>query len=159
MHDPQVVISELQRLHGLGVPLNLGSMVGKDHSYLVSAGGRLFGSYALALQAAGLDYRKIRRNESWTKMKVIRRIRALERRGVRLSCASLKSEYGQAIMGAGINLFGSWSEAVEAAGISYQRHCRVFSTKAWLRRLHQEKYQAALSSSRKHALTRRRIKK
>ena len=131
------ILAEIRRLYLLEADLNAAAI----HSSLYSAAKREFGSWPKAIRAAGLKYTDVRKATRakgwWTKPRIIMCIRSLEKRGVRLSSK--------------VEQFGSWSEAVEASGISYRQHCRVWSTKAWLRRMESGEYEAVLASAQTHA--------
>lgn len=160
IYDKDVVAAQLKALHAEGEPLHFGGLRGKPYQNIITAAIRLFGSYAKALEAAGIDYdniRKFRRNW-WTKERVIEEIQALERLGERLSYAAMQEAYPGLVAGAG-RLFGTWGQAVEAAGISYRRHLRIWSTRAWLISVSPREYESMLTTSHQHAKTRRRTKK
>ncbi len=85
---------------------------------LVAAGQKLYGSWGGALVAAGYAPDLIRRARAWTDEEILERIRQLAERGADLSDRTA-SAYDEALYGAAIEHFGSWAEAVEAAGIKY----------------------------------------
>lgn len=155
--DKKTVCEEILRLHGSGVALNCGSLQDGDYGYILAAGRKVFGDWAKAIEASGLDYDDIRKSRMnfWTKEEVVRGIRSLETLNVRLSSKAIQHSHGD-LFGAAVLNFGSWSQAVEAAGIPYRKHCLTWSTKAWLRRMRPEEYRAVLDSSHQHAQTRRR---
>lgn len=147
MWDQEAVVEEILRLYHNGIPLNTAALVG-DFGYIRSAGEKYFGSWRKAVRAAGLNYskiRKARRKGWWTKPRILRALRNLERRGVRLSSKSIQRSHG-ALFRATLIQYGAWSTAVEAAGISYQKHSRTWSTKAWLRRMGDAEYTEKLAT-------------
>lgn len=155
--DKQSVREEILRLHEEGVSLNCGALSVSGNRTVYSAGRKVFGSWPKAIAAAGLDYSEIRKNHApWTKEEVIIGIKSLAKQGVRLSSKATQQSHGD-LFGAAVTRFGCWSEAVEAAGISYRMHSRTWSTKAWLRRMHPEQYQQLLRDSHRHAQTRRKV--
>ncbi|MDB5265358.1 MAG: hypothetical protein JWM39_71 [Parcubacteria group bacterium] len=160
IYDKDVVIVNLRKLHADGVELHFAALRGKPYQNIVTSAIRLFGSYAQALEAAGLDYEDIRkvRRYWWTKEKVIEEIQALEKAGVRLSYMAIQVGYPGLTAGA-TRMFGTWGQAVEAAGISYRKHLRIWSTRAWLLTVSPEEYQSVLATSHQHANTRRRVKR
>jgi len=157
--DEKTVVAEILKLYADGVPLNVGALQGTSYSYILGAARTVFGSWAKAVRASGLSYARIRKKRYgwWTKPRVVMCIRNLEKRGVRLSLQSIRTTH-VALMSAALAEFGSWAEAVEAAGISYRKHCRVWSTKAWLRSLRDSEYAALIENAKGHA-KRRRAKK
>ncbi len=160
IYDRDFVVARLKALHAEGKPLHFGGLYGKPYMNIITSAIRLFGSYAKALEAAGINYdniRRIRRNW-WTKEKIIEEIRALEKQGERLSYASTQELY-PGLVAAAMRVFGTWGQAVEAAGISYRKHLRVWSTRAWLISVSAREYESMLTRSHQHAKTRRRTKK
>lgn len=155
--DEQSVREEIVRLYESGVPLNTGSLQKSPYAYILAAGCKYFGTWARAIRAAGLNYSRIRKGRKpgwWTKPRILMCIKSLERRGIRLSHDDIRKSHG-ALLGAALTYFGSWSKAVEAAGIPYRQHCRIWSTTAWLRRMSEEEYDAALVRAQTHARKRR----
>lgn len=144
--DEETVTDEIRRLYENGIALNSGALRDGRYSYIQSAGQNVFGSWGRAVKAAGLDYSKIRKGRQpgwWTARRVVACIKLLERQGIRLSSKSIQLSRG-GLFQAAIVHFDSWSQAVEAAGISYRKHCRIWSTKAWLRRMSSNEYQEKL---------------
>lgn len=155
--DEQNIREEILQLHESGVALNTGALACGPYAYVLATGRKIFGSWAKAIRAAGLDYSKIRKGRQqgwWTKPRILMCIRALEKRGVRLSHNDIRKSHC-ALLGSAIYRFGSWSQAVEAAGISYRLHCRIWSTKAWLRRMRTDEYHSMLERAQTHARKRR----
>lgn len=158
--DDKTVLEEILRLHESEVSLNTGSLQGGSYSYILAAGRKVFGSWSKAVRAAGLNYSKIRKGRHqgwWTKPRIIMCIQNLEKRGVRLSHNSIHASH-TALFSAAVFHFGSWSEAVEAAGISYRRHALIWSTKAWMRRMQEDEYHSTLERAQTHARKRRTTK-
>jgi len=158
--NEQSVRDEILQLHESGVALNVGALQESKYRYIYGAGRAVFGSWSKAVRAAGLNYSKIRKGRQqgwWTKPRIIMCIRNLDKRGVRLSHNAVRNSRG-ALLSAAAFHFGSWSQAVEAAGISYRQHCRVWSTKAWLRRMREDEYHATLERAQTHARKRGRLK-
>lgn len=155
--NAKTVCEEILRLHESEVALNTGALQGSPYEYLLGAGRKMFGSWAKAIKAAGLNYSAIRKTRQvgwWTKPRILMCIRSLEKRGVRLSHNAIRDSHG-ALLAIAVHYFGSWSQAVEAAGISYRLHCRVWSTKAWLRRMREDEYDTTLERAKTHARKRR----
>jgi hypothetical protein len=135
--NTRTVCEEIRFLYKNNISLNTGSLMKNGYSYIHAAGRKVFGSWEAALTASGLDYAKIQKHRQrgyWTKSRILEAIRRLEQEGVRLSSKHMQQTAG-ALYSSSVLRFGSWSQAVEAAGINYMKHCRVWSTKAWLRRM------------------------
>ncbi len=115
------IVSEIRRLKRDGVDLSH-SAVKRTHQYLVVATRRekQLGSWRAALEAAGIDYGAVRKHESWTREKVVDRIRELGRSGEPLNHQDAKRAHASLVSAASSSrLFGSWALAIEAAGIQY----------------------------------------
>lgn len=145
IYDKQLVIDGLRRLYDEGHDINVAAFIGSKNVNLMTAGVRLFGSHDKALAAAGFDPEKIRKQRRWTKAKVLREIRKLERAGARLNWWTIGQTH-KALCGAAVRLFGTWGQAVEAAGINYRKHLRQWSSKTFLRQLSQEDYENTINS-------------
>jgi len=152
--NPMNVVAEIQALYRAGVALNTGAMASQPElERLRTAGRKVFGSWAKAVKTAGIKYSAVclkRPRGWWTKKRILRLIKKLEKKGIRLASRSIRlvnsSLYAEAV-----RHFGGWGNAVEAAGISYRQHLRIWSTKAWLRRMQEDEYQSTLERARLNA--------
>ncbi|NCO38465.1 MAG: hypothetical protein COZ06_38085 [Armatimonadetes bacterium CG_4_10_14_3_um_filter_66_18] len=116
---PTRVLDEIHKRHQGGKDLSHRA-VRQERQYLVVAAVEFFGSWEDALRAAGLDYDEIRKQETWTKAKILRRIRELAAAGEDLSYGAITQNHSPLAAAAGNRRhFGSWGEAIEAAGIKY----------------------------------------
>jgi hypothetical protein len=116
---PTRVLDEIRKRHQGGEGLSHRA-VRQERQYLVVAAVEFFGSWEEALRAAGLDYDEIRKQETWTKAKILRRIRELAAQGEDLSYGAITQNHSSLAAAAGNKrYFGSWGEAIEAAGIRY----------------------------------------
>lgn len=131
------ILARIRKLHRQGQPLYGNALKKAGELSLVNAGTNYFGSWRKTIEAAGLKWTKVRgvkKHKWWTKNRVIARIKYLYAKGVPLNFKFIHT-YHAGLHGTAEKLFGSWSEAVYAAGFDYQKHSKVWSTKAWLRRL------------------------
>jgi hypothetical protein len=133
-----VIVGEIKRLFLEGTPLSFNFLRSNGHEQLVIAARKRFGSWRKAIEAAGLDYWKVPviKRGYWDRRKILAEIRRLNRSGVRLSSHSIQYKNGS-LFTAAQRKFGSWSQAVYAAGIDYLKHSHVWSSRAWLRKLSQ----------------------
>src|SRR3989344_432225 len=153
----ETIVDEIHRLQKSGIALNHASLQENGLESFRTGARKVFGSWAKAIAAAGLNYdeiRKIRRG-FWSAEEVKKQIKLLETQGVRLNSQYIQANH-TALFAASLVHYGCWSRAVEAAGISYRKHCRIWSTKAWLRRMQPEEYQIVLKSSQALARERKR---
>ena len=139
------VVAEIRRLFKEGVRLNTGNLQTK-YGYILAAGRKVFETWEKAIRAARLDYSAIQKMKSpgwWNKIRVIQAIQKLVAAGVRLSSKSVHLSHGD-VFSAAVVRFGSWSQAVEAAGIDYSKHSLLWSTKATIRKMSDSDYEELL---------------
>jgi hypothetical protein len=112
------IAMEIVNRYERGEGLNYSSVCGTT---LLSAAIRNFGSWASAIAFAGLDYETIRRTKSWSRERIVDRIRDLHAQGADLSWLKLSTVIDPQLAAAATKrrYFGSWREALEAAGLDY----------------------------------------
>jgi hypothetical protein len=110
----------IQNLHQKGHDLSYNALSDETQK-LLSAASYHFGSWKEAVEAAGIDYESdVRKVPKWTRKKIIDTIREAEKRGVDLCWTNISrdSEYaGAAYAAIRDTRFGSWDEALRAAGL------------------------------------------
>lgn len=88
---------------------------------LLRAATRYFGTWEAAVGYAGLDYDTIRRYKSWSRERIVARIQELHAQDADLSwrnvCVNIDPQLAAAATKK--SHFGSWREALEAAGLDY----------------------------------------
>src|SRR5881394_2320520 len=101
---------------------------GKVGNPLLHAALRYFGTYANAVEAAGLEYESIRKRPArWSREDVIGKLRNLDAAGVKLNYSRVKEKaYG--IVPAIRREFGTIKRALKEAGVAY------YPRKKWSRR-------------------------
>ena len=103
-----------------GAALHANALVTSQNTGLYAAGCHVYGSWDQALRAAGLNPREIRRYRVWTPEKILKAIRKEARSGQPLHYQALeKRDVG--LVDTARKMFGSWSAAVQAAGIHPDR--------------------------------------
>lgn len=140
--DPRVIwtkktiVKEIKRLRRQKIPLHAFHLVNNGYRGLHSSARNVFGTWKKAIEAAGYSYDAIRkvRHNYWNGKRILAEIRRLARAGIRLNSKGIQQRPG-GLFSAALKEFGSWGEAVEAAGFDYRLHCKTWSYKAWLRRL------------------------
>jgi len=118
------IIREILRRESAGLSLSLGSSREGDDSKLYQAGSRVFGSWGNAIRAAGIAPERTKTHDLWTPSKILTRIRTLSRRKNPPRPGELKRRHAY-LMHAARKCFGSWTKAVEAAGVDPQKLRRV----------------------------------
>ncbi len=112
------VINEIKAWYAEGKPL-FSHHMRKHYQELLAAGIRYFGSWKQAVESAGIEYSQIRRYNHWTKENIVQTIQSLNAQGVDLSFrAMMLSGYASMVYAAiRKSYFGSWKDALEAAGL------------------------------------------
>ena len=114
------IIEEIKELQVRGEDLSYSNM---DHHHvaLFRSAIRHFGSWRAAIEAAGMGYESIRRYKSWSQDRIVDRIRELHAQGVDLSWRHISTAVDPQLAAAATRLssYGSWRNAVEAAGLDY----------------------------------------
>jgi len=88
---------------------------------LLRAATRYFGTWEAAIRYAGLDYDSIRRYKSWNRERIVARIQELHAQNADLSWRNVCINIDPQLAAAATKKshFGSWREALEAAGLDY----------------------------------------
>lgn len=97
------------------------AQIANDQVALLRAATRYFGSWRAAIEYAGLNYDDIRRYKSWTKERILDRIRELHALGEDLSWRHVSTVVDPQLAAAATKRkhFGSWKAAVSGAGLDY----------------------------------------
>ena len=114
---PQMILNHIQESTGKE-PLN-SHYYAVNHPRIYAAAERIFGSWGNAIAAAGLDYQKIRKYQTWSKMRIVQEIRKASQRKEELS-SQFVQQNRKALYMAAIHHFESWGNAIRAAGLDYQ---------------------------------------
>ncbi len=116
------IVEEIRRLHEQGIPLNMASVRKVFPSLVATAcSPKYFGSWRAAIEAAGFNYEDVLQVQRWTKERVLEEIRKVSRSvGDLRPIAIIRTR--QSLLAAARKFFGSWREAVIAAGIDYDAY-------------------------------------
>ena len=112
------VIQAIQKAHREGADLSWTNVTtNKAYSALAYAAIReeRFGSWDNALRAAGLDPARVRRYESWSREKIVQRIKRRAAEGRPLNSKAMQQDDSK-LFNAALNYFGAWEKALRAAG-------------------------------------------
>jgi hypothetical protein len=122
LHTPEYVMDQIWELRRRGYELNYKS-VEKVYPVLISRAENCFGNWSAALEAVGLDPAKERKIGApyLTKREVIAAIRARKKEGLPLNSDAVWSgkHSKPGLLAGGRRLWGTWRNAVEAAGVDY----------------------------------------
>ena len=114
------VQKELMKLQKMGEDLSYNQFERK-HPELFHAAIYHLGSWKNALSTIGVDYKKVKKPDAWTREKIVREIKNLEGKGIDLSFrAMFRQGYGTLVT-MGCFYFGSWRGAISGAGLPYSR--------------------------------------
>ena len=105
---------EILSMYESGESLNYSS-IANNNLALLRAATRYFGTWEAAVKFAGLDYDSIRRYKSWTRDRIIARVKELHAQGVDLSWRNVCLNVDPQLAAAATKKshFGSWREALE----------------------------------------------
>lgn len=114
------IAMDILSMYESGENLNYSSMAANNLS-LLRAATRYFGTWEAAVNFSGLDYELIRRYKSWTRERILARIRELHAQDVDLSWRNVCLNVDPQLAAAATKKshFGSWREALESAGLDY----------------------------------------
>ena len=114
-----IIRQQLRELSGKGKDLS-SRQIRVTHPDLFGAAIHWFGSYQSSIEAAGLDYKKIRRQDPhrWDRHQIISELRRLRRKNVPLHHNAIGHSMPELVTAA-YRYFGTYRRAVEAAGINY----------------------------------------
>ena len=115
------IIATIKVLHKQGVDLSYNELRRAGYGKLASMGIHYFPNWGKAIEAAGLDYNKIKKHEKWSPERIINMIKDLHRRGVELSYKSLIRAGYIKLIGMGQHYFENWGNAIEASGLDYSK--------------------------------------
>lgn len=111
---------EIRRMYEAGENLNYAA-IAQEQVALLRAATRYFGSWRAAVEYAGLNYDDIRRYKSWNRDRILERIQELHSKGEDLSWRHVSTQVDPQLAAAATKRkhFGSWRNAVTAAGLDY----------------------------------------
>lgn len=111
---------EIVSMYESGENLNYAS-IASNNLALLRAATRYFGTWEAAVRFAGLDYDSIRRYKSWSRDRIVARIKELHSQDVDLSWRNVCLNVDPQLAAAATKKshFGSWREALEASGLDY----------------------------------------
>ncbi len=118
--NKDAIALEILSMYESGENLNYSSVASNNLS-LLRAATRYFGTWEDAVKFAGLDYDSIRRYKSWTRDRIIARIKELHAQEADLSWRNVCLNIDPQLAAAATKKshFGSWREALEASGLDY----------------------------------------
>jgi hypothetical protein len=124
-----LVTEEVRSWHEAGKPL-YSHYMRQNYQELLAAGIRYFGTWRAAVEAAGIPYDSVRKYRDWSKERIIETIQRLEKDGVDLSFRSMMlSKYAPMVYAAiRPNHFGSWKDALTAAGLAPEE---IYRYRSW----------------------------
>jgi hypothetical protein len=129
---------EIRRLYAAGENLNYAA-IAQEQVALLRAATRYFGAWRAAVEYSGLNYEDIRRYKTWSKDRILERIRELHEQGEDLSWRHISTQVDPQLAAAATKRkhFGSWRNAVTSAGLDYSqiRRYREWNEETITRRL------------------------
>lgn len=117
---PELVLQRIQERREAGLSLRSSAVV--DNPALYCAARREFGSWGKAVETAGFDYEAIKGHKGktrWSNELVLQCIDERRAAGLALNSVDVVTENAP-LAGAAQRLFGSWGNAIAAAGLDYE---------------------------------------
>lgn len=134
----QSIADEIVRMHKADEDLNYAT-IAQNQVALLRAATRYFGSWRAAVEHAGLNYEDIRKYKTWTRDRILERIQELNAEGQDLSWRHVSTQIDPQLAAAATKRkhFGSWRNAIQAAGLKYSdiRRYREWDEQAVIDRL------------------------
>jgi hypothetical protein len=134
----QSIADEIVRMHKADEDLNYAT-IAQNQVALLRAATRYFGSWRAAVEHAGLNYEDIRKYKTWTRDRILERIQELNAEGQDLSWRHVSTQIDPQLAAAATKRkhFGSWRNAIQAAGLQYSdiRRYREWDEQAVIDRL------------------------
>ena len=87
------------------------------HSDVYAAAERLFGSWEKAIEACGLNYKEIKKYQTWSKERVVSEIKLAQDNGTQLG-SKYTQDTNKPLYMAAIKRYKSWNSALRHAGIN-----------------------------------------
>ena len=116
--DKDEVLFQIKRRYQQNLDLSCSGIL-DDFPRLLFAAVHYFKNWGIAVTAAGIDYNKVHRVETWSREKIKMQLRRLKRKRVSFCYNEFEKGYPK-ILHASCYHFGSWQNAVGAIGIDYQ---------------------------------------
>src|SRR5438876_1097769 len=107
-------------MHKEGEDLNYAN-IAQNEVALLRAATRYFGSWRSAVDFSGLNYEDVRKYKTWSRERILDRIRELHGKGEDLSWRHVSTQVDPQLAAAATKRkhFGSWRAAIEGAGLKY----------------------------------------
>ncbi len=114
------IADEIRRMHKAKEDLNYAT-IAQQQVALLRAATRYFGSWRAAVEFSGLGYEDIRKYKMWSRDRILARIRELHGKGEDLSWRHVSTAVDPQLAAAATKRkhFGSWRNAITAAGLKY----------------------------------------
>src|SRR5271154_1301424 len=127
--NEQTVSEEIRAWHESAKPL-YSHYMRQNFQELLAAGIRYYGTWRAAIEAANIPYDSVRKYRDWSKERIIETIQRLQKEGVDLSFRSMMlSKYAPMVYAAiRPNHFGSWKDALSAAGLAPEE---IYRYRSW----------------------------
>jgi len=132
-HGKSDWIDAVKKLHKRGKSVFAGDLQDK-YPFLYDQGVWIFGDWDKALQAAGFDPDKMRLTQLWDRQKIIKKLRNMRDRNVPLYARYMLKNH-TALFSSSRREFGSWNNALRAAGITKQVSKRLHKSRVGTLRL------------------------
>ncbi len=115
--DREEVTFRIRRLYETGRDISYSGVL-DDYPRLLYAAVNYFTNWGEAVTAAGIDYRKVRRQNVWSRRRVKERLMKFRKEGEALSYNRFQKKHPK-LFHAALYYFGSWEKALAVVGVDY----------------------------------------
>ena len=126
--DREEVIAQIKYRHSCHKDISYVGVL-EEFPHLLFAAVHYFKNWGIAVSSAGIDYRKVRREEVWSKKRIIRLLKRYKKKGEGFRYNEFERKHPK-LFHASCYHFGSWKNALSVIGIDYSKIKKV---KTWNR--------------------------
>ena len=117
--DREEVIAQIKYRHRLGRNISYVGVL-EEFPHLLFAGLYYFKNWGVAITSAGIDYSKVRRQDVWSKKRIINLLRRYKKKGADLCYNEFERKHPK-LFHAACYHFGSWKNALSVIGMDYSK--------------------------------------
>lgn len=96
----------------------------EEHPHLLFAAVHYFPNWGHAVTSCGIDYGKVRRQQVWSRKRITKELKKLQKKGEELSYNEFERRHPE-LFHAAQYYFGSWENALSVVGVDYNKVRRL----------------------------------
>ena len=117
--DREEVIAQIKYRHRLSQDISYVGVL-EEFPHLLFAAVHYFKNWGVAVTSAGIDYSKVRREEVWSRKRIIRLLKRYKKKGEGFRYNEFERRHSK-LFAAACYHFGSWKNALSVIGIDYNK--------------------------------------